>query len=64
MVAFDFHHIPKSLEQSLLRAQYDDKSLALGIAMACMELEEERRARVWHGLTVRLADILNGSRQE
>eukprot|EP00581_Thalassiosira_minuscula_P018607 CAMPEP_0183733886 /NCGR_PEP_ID=MMETSP0737-20130205/42307_1 /TAXON_ID=385413 /ORGANISM="Thalassiosira miniscula, Strain CCMP1093" /LENGTH=867 /DNA_ID=CAMNT_0025967247 /DNA_START=14 /DNA_END=2617 /DNA_ORIENTATION=+ len=43
---------PLWIDQSLHRAQLSDEDVALGLAMACMEKEEERRARTFHHLAV------------
>jgi hypothetical protein len=38
---------PSWLDQVLNRARLSDEDVALGVAMACMEREEERRVRSW-----------------
>jgi len=43
---------PTWLDEILQRAQLTDEDVALGLAMACMEKEEERRIRTWRHLTV------------
>jgi len=52
-VAVDFARPPANMEDFLgIRTHvYRDRSLAIGTALACMEREEQRRVRVWHGLT-------------
>ena len=43
---------PTWLDEILQRAQLTDEDVALGLAMACIEKEEERRIRTWRHLTV------------
>ena len=43
---------PPWLDRILHRAQLSDVDVALGLAMACMEKEEERRIRTWRHLSV------------
>jgi len=43
---------PSWIDQTLHRAQLSDEDVALGLAMACMEKEEERRVRTWRHLSV------------
>jgi hypothetical protein len=43
---------PSWLDQILYRARLTDEDVALGVAMACMEKEEERRVRSWNNHTL------------
>jgi len=43
---------PSWLDQILNRARLSDEDIALGVAMACMEREEERRVRSWCNLSI------------
>lgn len=43
---------PSWLDQILNRARLSDEDIALGVAMACMEKEEERRVRSWCNLSI------------
>lgn len=43
---------PSWIDQILRRAQLSDEDVALGLATACMEKEEERRVRTWRNLSV------------
>ena len=47
---------PSWLDQILNQARLSDEDLAVGVAMACVEKEEERRVRSWCNLSV--TDIL------
>ena len=43
---------PSWLDKILNRARLSDEDVALGVAMACMEREEERRVRSWRNLSI------------
>lgn len=43
---------PSWLDQILNQARLSDEDIALGVAMACMEKEEERRVRSWCNLSI------------
>ncbi|KAK1747944.1 hypothetical protein QTG54_001907 [Skeletonema marinoi] len=43
---------PSWMDQILNRARLSDEDVALGVAMACMEREEERRVRSWCNLSI------------
>ena len=44
--------IPSWLDEILNRARLSDEDVALGVALACMEKEEERRVRSWRNLSI------------
>ena len=43
---------PSWMDQILNRARLSDEDVALGVAMACMEREEEKRVRSWCNLSI------------
>lgn len=43
---------PPWLDQILSRARLSDEDVVLGVAMACMEKEEERRVRSWSNVSI------------
>jgi len=44
--------IPSWLDEILNRARLSDEDVALGVALACIEKEEERRVRSWRNLSI------------
>ena len=59
--AADFVNPPRSIEESLGRIHFHDGSLAVATSLACMECEEQKRVRKWHGLPSTCASLDIGS---